>query len=697
MAITAPRNFAGDPSTTSVVLTWRLCSDAIVRIYRSDAEPWSSYHQVGQVEAGSPGTFTDTGLSAATEYYYFASALDGGRELPCTAISITTDSLPGPPTAPSGLTLTSATTSTLAFSWTDNSSNEDTFELQLTEILTSTVYWRTVVANTTSTSRGSLPHTTLFWARIRAKNTSGFSSWSSTILVATTAPQRQGSGGSGTDLPRIPTAFRVVVTGETSANFEWSDNSSNEQGFRIRLGGAANTVYEVGPDITSLSVNDLLSASSYTATIEAHSQAGVGTESGATCFPSSISFTTDPPRRNAPIPPVDLQAVEVGPAVVRITFDASATGGDTVSIWRDTVPTTGNTEIVDNLLPLATTYIDSTGLVTSTTYRYTATATNTTGTSAASDSDDVTITASLEEVATPYSHTLVAVDSATLQASWAIDGSTHDLFKLEISATASTGPWSTVSDTILPQVRAYTITGKDPNTQYWTRVTAYSGGLGGFASAASNVATATTADDLLAVAATGPIIETVRNVAPGSALVYFRPIDATARSYQARIRTIGGAYANNGSALTPDNRTAPLTGLSGATTYEVVIRATNDGGTGDSDAYTFITAGSGGGPGLSARHQNERHYRRRVYAADANITIPTTATDALISFDGQTSDNTDGPFANLYVDATKVSPAYVGGHSKIEDYEVQGGETVTVQVTGAGSGTSLFRLIVKPQ
>lgn len=698
MAITAPRNFAGEADDhDSVTLTWRLCDDAVVRIYRADTDPWNSFRQVGTVASGQPGTFNDTGLSADTEYAYYAAALDGATELRTDAIRVTTDPAPSPPTAPSALTSGGSTTSTVTCTWTDNSNNETEFQLRLVEVVSGRIWFWVVGPNVTTGTRGGLPEGTLFRATVRARNQYGFSAYSSSILVATKPKQVRGSGPNPLlpETPHIPTAFAVVVQGEEQATFSWTDNAHNENFYRLVLllgDGSRLRHIDLPADTTSFTVSDLRAGTSYGAVLEAWNQDGVGTDDdGLTCRPGLLAFTTDAPQRPLPSPPINVNATEVGTgAVVKITLDASASNGDTVSIYRS-VPPGAASAIVEDLLPLMTVYYDDT-VSAGTTYRYYATATNSRGESDPSDTDDVTTTAPADSPGDPFAHTLEAVDSDTLMAQWAMASAVHDSFKLEISSTSDSGPWSTVSDTIPAQSRAFVIDGLTANTQYWTQVTAQADGFGD--SAPSNVATATTDSNDLIAAPTGPVITEVVHVVPTSARIYFTATDRRAVTYRAYLST-GGSYSANGAAVNADQNYVDISSLTASTDYLVKIRATNDGGTGDSDPLAFTTLGNGGTPGLAARSVRERHYRRGFVAADVDVTIPIPTERCELRFSGESSDGTDGPFAHLYVGASKVSPDYVDGHCELPSLFLDGDETVTVQITGSGSGPSLYRLVVR--
>src|SRR5205085_9576993 len=75
---------------------------------------------------GSPATsYSDTGLSAGTTYYYEVVATNSaGDSGPSNVASATTTQPAQPPAAPTGLTATAASSSQNNLTWADNSNNE---------------------------------------------------------------------------------------------------------------------------------------------------------------------------------------------------------------------------------------------------------------------------------------------------------------------------------------------------------------------------------------------------------------------------------------------------------------------------------------------------------------------------------------------------------------------------------------------
>jgi len=77
----------------------------------------------------------------------------------------------------------------LHLSWTDNSTNEDTFEVQR-KLGTSGTYAKIgeVTANTTTYVDSTVADATLYCYRVRAVNAAGASAWSNEACTTTPAP-----------------------------------------------------------------------------------------------------------------------------------------------------------------------------------------------------------------------------------------------------------------------------------------------------------------------------------------------------------------------------------------------------------------------------------------------------------------------------------------------------------------------------
>jgi hypothetical protein len=132
------------------------------------------------------------------------------------------------PVAPSSLTGIAKSSTQIVLGWKDNSSNEAGFKIErMIGDCNSSNPWVQVAAisanMTTITLSSGLSADTTYSFRIRAYNGSTYSAYSNCVSVKT--------GATGT--PPSPTNFRSTSVSSSKINLNWTDNSTNETGFKI--------------------------------------------------------------------------------------------------------------------------------------------------------------------------------------------------------------------------------------------------------------------------------------------------------------------------------------------------------------------------------------------------------------------------------------------------------------------------------
>jgi len=132
-------------------------------------------------------------LTASTTYYYQVRAYnsDGDSSYSSAAYATTC------PAAPSGLSATTASSSEIDLSWTDNSSDETGFKIERKTGSGGTYQIDTVGADVTSYSSTGLTASTTYYYRVRAYNSNGDSNYSSEEYATTSAASGRRSGGGG--------------------------------------------------------------------------------------------------------------------------------------------------------------------------------------------------------------------------------------------------------------------------------------------------------------------------------------------------------------------------------------------------------------------------------------------------------------------------------------------------------------------
>lgn len=192
-----------------------------------------------------------SGLTAETTYFFRVRARNSsGNSDWSNTDSATTDAEPPPETdppdgAPSGLSASTVDEDSISLSWTDNSTNEDEFEIQYdTDSNFGSPSTTTAAADATSKNINGLAEGTEYFARVRASNADGDSAWSNTDSAFTKLSPPTGFSGTQQGDP-IPAATGFV-------RFTWTETSSKEQNVEIHKDGglfdtlAANTqTYDV--------------------------------------------------------------------------------------------------------------------------------------------------------------------------------------------------------------------------------------------------------------------------------------------------------------------------------------------------------------------------------------------------------------------------------------------------------------------
>ncbi|MEK7560863.1 MAG: fibronectin type III domain-containing protein [Patescibacteria group bacterium] len=194
---------------------------------------------VGLATTSFSGLDTDKGAGTTLEVGAELASGNRGARLGRIAVFVTYTAL----VAPSNLNAVNVSSSRNDLSWSDNSTNEDGFQIERS---TNSQFgpWNQIAsttANTTSYSDTSVSADQTYYYRVRAFNTGGNSAYTNADYAITYA-----------NAPNAPSNLLASVA-TTSVNLQWTDNSTNEDGFGIERGTDGMNFSEVAS--TTLGVN----------------------------------------------------------------------------------------------------------------------------------------------------------------------------------------------------------------------------------------------------------------------------------------------------------------------------------------------------------------------------------------------------------------------------------------------------------
>jgi titin len=179
----------------------------------STAGPW----EAAATTLGSVTSYVDAGRQSERVVCYHVIALYAEGESSPSNTDCTT-----PPAGPTNLVAAPALDA-VTLTWKDNSGVEDQYEVQRSvDGVTFTTLMSLPANSATYRDAGVLAINT-YWYRVRARKDGGQSDNSNTVSATVTSP----------DIPNAPSATEVIPVNSSSVRVLWTDNSTNESGFRI--------------------------------------------------------------------------------------------------------------------------------------------------------------------------------------------------------------------------------------------------------------------------------------------------------------------------------------------------------------------------------------------------------------------------------------------------------------------------------
>jgi fibronectin type 3 domain-containing protein len=457
---TEPSNLsAATTSSTRITLSWtdNICSELGFKIERSPNGV--DFTQIATVAANIT-TYLNTGLTVSTIYHYRVRAFSAEGDSNYSNVAIGTTGGPPPP-APSGLTATAVSSSQINLSWTDNSSDEDSFRIYRSTDGVNFFWYLSAAANATTFADTGRAAETTYHYRVTAHNPGGESPKSNTASATTFGP------------PSAPSNLTATAMSASRIDLSWTDNSSDEDGFKIyRSTDNVNFAFyaTVGANVTTRSNTSLSSATTYYYRVLAYNGGG---SSGFSNVANATTFSL-------PAAPTNLTATAVSSSRIDLSWEDNSNDETNFRIYRST---NGINFVFTYNLGANVSSFSDTGRIAGTTYYYQVQAVNSNGTSGFSNTANAT---TFPPPAPPSNLTATAISSSRIDLAWTDNSSDEDGFKIYRSTDNVNFVFYT---TVGANVTTRSNTNLSSSTTYYYRVFAYNSGGN---SADSNVASATT-------------------------------------------------------------------------------------------------------------------------------------------------------------------------------------------------------------
>jgi titin len=232
--------------STTVAVVWTLGAGTAsgFRVERSASSvgPW----EAAATTETSARSYADVGRQGDILVCYHIVALYAGGESEPSNVDCT-----APPFNPTNL-VASPVTDAITLTWRDNSRVEDAYDVQRAVDAVTFNTLASLPANSTSYRDASVAASKTYWYRVQARKDGGASDNSNTISVMVPLP--------GT--PNAPSNTQATPVSSSSIRVQWTDSSTNEDGFRVEQASSVDGPWISGGTAAPNGTSLLLSAAS---------------------------------------------------------------------------------------------------------------------------------------------------------------------------------------------------------------------------------------------------------------------------------------------------------------------------------------------------------------------------------------------------------------------------------------------------